>query len=186
MKLIIYNFIILSILEIAAFNLQCTFAQELSVKASFQGTPANGFFAFDPSFKSENRLDFNRDGITDQSFIDSKDKSIVIFNGADHQQKWIVPLGNYFDGKFLRADAFYEMDGDTATTEIVIAKREGNRFWSPVILRVDRASPNLTEMDELLASPGYFLIGINDIDQDGKDDIIVADTTLKMIEILGY
>lgn len=175
------------ILIMIILNSTCIFAQQLNVKASFNGVPASGFFAFYSSFQLERSLDFNRDGIDDLSFIDSKNNFIVIINGADHQQKWIIPLSNYFDGKFLRASdmLFYEMDGDPSTTEIVIAKHEGNHFWSPVILSVNRASSEL-QKDDLLAQPNYFLLGIKDIDNDGKDDIIIADTTAKTIEVLSY
>ncbi len=187
MKLKNCRFIIASILAIVALNPMCIFAQELSVKASFQGIPINSWTNHndtDPGIV----LDFNRDGVPDRPFIDPKNESLVILSGSS-KQKWIVPLlSQYYKVEILegRICGFYEMDGDTSTTEIVMADHEGNRFWSPVILRVDKSSTKLTETDELLSSPNYFLLGINDVDQDGKDDIIVADTTVKMIEILSY
>ena len=161
-----------------------------NVKASFEVFQLTIILAgaTNPYTGGRSSLDFNGDGDPDRPFIDSKNESIVILSGGD-KQKWVVPLQyNYYKVEILkgRIAGFYEMDGDTATTEIVIVKQEGNHFCSPIILSLDKSSPKLAEADNLLATPNYILLGIKDVDNDGKDDIVVADTTRKMIEILSY
>lgn len=184
------NFIISVIVTITGLIPASIFAQQLSVKASFEGLPANGF-VFINVLQRASMLDFNRDGIPDKSFIDPQNESLVILSGSDELQKWIIPLSNFQyrieQGRITRICGFYEMDGNTATTEVVIATQVGNRFWSPVIVtaELDKSSPKLAE-DKLLASPDYFLLGIKDIDNDGKDDIIVVNTTEQRIEVLSY
>ncbi len=161
-------------------------AQELVQKASFSGLPISSWTNANDSDPGILLLDFNKDGVPDKPFIDYKNKSIVIFDGSNRQQKWVISLSglslNFEEIKLL---GFYEMDGDTGTTEIVIANRKENKFWAPVVLNLDKSSPKLQE-DNILASPGYFLIGINDIDNDGKEDIIVANSIEKSIEMWGY
>jgi hypothetical protein len=191
MKIKNHNFIIAIILIMVTLNSVYIFAQQLNVKASFDGLPisASYYSRGDLNVNSGfGLLDFNRDGVPDRPFIDSKNERLVILSGSD-KEKWIIPLSNFQyrieQGRITRICGFYEIDGDPSTTEIVIAQQEGNRFWSPVILLLDKSSTKLQD-DNSLAQPNYFLLGINDIDQDGKDDIVVADTTVKKIEVLGY
>ena len=180
------NYIIVVIIAIVVLKPAVILSQDLALKASFDGIPLQGF-KVETDGNYGGALDFNRDGITDQSFIDRK-KNIVIVNGANHQQKWVVPISVLYETVTLVCVCgFYEMDGDPSTTEIVIAKNKGNRFWSPIIVaaELDPSSPKLQE-DDILAKPNYFLLGIKDIDNDGKDDIIVANTSEQRIEIWSY
>ena len=187
MKIKKHKFIIAVVVTITFLIPVSIFSQELTVKASFQGIPINTWTNYNDSDPGI-ALDFNRDGVPDRPFIDSRNESLVILSGSS-KEKWIVPLGHYFDGKFgpetETIAGFYEMDGDTSTIEIVIGDQEGNRFWSPVILSLNKATTKL-QGNNMLAQPNYILLGINDIDQDGKDDIIIADTTGQMIEVLSY
>ncbi len=193
MKIKNHNFIIAIILVIVTFNSAYVFAQQLTVKASFDGLPISASYYSRGNLTVNDGfglLDFNRDGVRDRPFIDSMNESLVILSGSD-KEKWIIPLSNFQyrieQGRITRICGFYEIDGDPSTTEIVIAQQEGNRFWSPVIViaGLDPSSPKLAEVN-LLAQPNYFLLGINDVDQDGKDDIIFADTDAKMIFISSY
>jgi hypothetical protein len=186
MKIKNQNFTIAIILVILILNSTYILAQELALKASFDGIPVQGFRVEIDGLKS-GRLDFNRDGIPDRPFIDSKNETLVILSGSN-KQKWIVSL-SYSYHKVTFDDiviGFYEMDGNQSTTEIVIAKKDGDRLIGPTILSVNLENLLISSYSNILSTSGYFLQGISDTDNDGKNAIIIANSTEKRIEIWSY
>ena len=195
MKSININLVVTIFYAVLALNSSFLQAQNLERKASFDGIPANNFFAFDPSFSGGLHFDFNRDGIQDLPFLDVKDgtsNTLSIINGANPNAKWNIPLGyenlalNY---ERTRLMGFCEMDGDPGTTEIILADKIGNRFNAPVILSArNRGDVDLGDVvvTRILNSPEYFAIGSNDMNGDGKIKIIVANKVKQTTEIWGF
>jgi|SRR3990172_3409382 len=149
-------------------------SQELELEWAIDGTPAvlNTAFLGGVFVGVQDRLDFNRDGVPDKPLME-EEGIFYIVSGADPNTRWTIPLSQFsLNFEEIKLLGFYEMDGDQGTVETVFASKQGQRYTGPVVLSVliGLLLPSVTSDwngDDLL-------LGLADVDKDGKVEIIVG------------
>lgn len=162
----------------------------LVLEQSISGRPVSGFTH--PA--SSPNIDFNDDGVNDlcafmikwDARSDSLPFCLNVTSGIDLNQTWTIALPQFTLPDFgqIVVLGFYNVDGIVDMSqnnfkEILFAEKQGRSYVNPSLMpAVDVFS--FTKWENTV------LLGIDDGDGDGKDEIIIYDPKLKQIQIWGY
>jgi hypothetical protein len=174
-------------------------AQPLRVERSINGVPDNPFTILSASTQDSDRLDFNGDTYPDRVFIVSDPAagtSMRIVDGMVPTRQWTVRLDGDPDHPIIVGRhslvGFYNLDGTVTNDnpkELVFA----TRVYRPQGY-ADYSLQDVIITGYGLSSPAQWpqplgiiaiLIGIGDIDRDGKDEVMTFDPDRKVTEIWG-
>ncbi|MBE0643173.1 MAG: hypothetical protein IH600_03770 [Bacteroidetes bacterium] len=188
---------VLSLLLLATGTLK---AQGLEIERTIPGFPENASGMLAMTVGSKDRLDFNGDGMPDRVFTakgfnGTETFTYTIVDGSDPTRSWVMQLEGDPDHPLIvgshRLVGFFDLDGTVNNAnpkEMVVAK------FVPVPLSINYKLENVMISSYSSTSPTVpaqplgiiaILIGIADMDRDGKDEILLANPTADQTEIWG-
>ncbi len=163
-------------------------AKEWQVITSFPGRPATGSYSGTGAGTWYGLMDFDGDGVQEMSLtLDGKGNDIspeelVIVNGADQTQQWVVTLP---DGTILIG--FMNFDGTVgsngAVKEVLFAEKVGGRYINPVVLYNVDATAGIYEVR--IWDSGTILIGGWDLNDDGIFELVIDDPNKNEVQVWG-
>lgn len=138
-----------------------------------------------------NRRDFNGDQVPDMVAVGDINNDgvpdIIVTSGSNHSQSWRLTIDG-LDVALYSFVGFYNLDGivdDSNPKELVFGRRASPSaitFQDILISSFANSGPAPTQPLGIIA----ILIGIMDNDQDGRDEIVLANAGSKRIESWGW
>jgi hypothetical protein len=141
----------------------------LVLEATIPGTPASGFIVRDQVAAR----DFNDDGVPDLAFINTAAQLIVIVDGTDFENGWIVEFDDTSGEENIYL--FIDLDPADGLKAILLAERLGQRYVNPFIIDAEGSL--------LWDGSGRGLLAIDGIGTDITGTIAVFNPQVPQLEI---